>query len=135
MTMSDTSAVSSSSAPPEASIAKPSLMARALASPTLLPVGTFVAIIAIWEISCQLFAIPSYILPAPSRILGGFDSIGISRWIGHVWGTLRVALIGYFASIAVAIPIAIALARSPVLSRLNNESFAISVFVEKVRLS
>ncbi|WP_346910921.1 ABC transporter permease [uncultured Roseibium sp.] len=117
MTMSDTSAVSSSSAPPEAPLAKPSLMARALASPGLLPVGTFVAIIAVWEISCHLFSIPSYILPAPSRILGGFDSIDTSRWLAHVWGTLRVALIGYFASIFVAIPIAIALARSPVLSR------------------
>ena len=117
--MSDTSAVSSSSAPPEPEAvpaARP-LMARAMVTPALLPVGTFVAIIAVWEISCHLFAIPSFVLPAPSRILGGFGSIDILRWFEHVWGTLRVAMIGYFVSIAVAIPIAIALARSQVLSR------------------
>ena len=92
-------------------------MARAMVTPALLPVGTFVAIIAVWGISCHLFAIPSFFLPAPSRILGGFGSIDILRWFEHVWGTLRVAMIGYFVSIAVAIPIAIALARSQVLSR------------------
>lgn len=119
MTMSDTSAVSSSSAPPEseAAPAAPSLLARATATPALLPVGTFVAIIAVWEISCHLFAIPSFVLPAPSRILGGFGSIDVLRWLEHVWSTLRVAMIGYFVSIAIAIPIAIALARSQVLSR------------------
>jgi NitT/TauT family transport system permease protein len=118
MTMSDTSAVSSSSAPPEPDApAVPSLLARAMATPALLPVGTFVTIIAVWEISCHLFAIPSFVLPAPSRILGGFGSIDVLRWLEHVWSTLRVAMIGYFVSIAIAIPIAIALARSQVLSR------------------
>lgn len=119
MTMSDTSAVSSSSAPPEpgTASASPPLLARVMATPALLPVGTFVAIIAVWEISCHLFAIPSFVLPAPSRIMGGFGSIDVLRWLEHVWGTLRVAMIGYFVSIAVAIPIAIALARSKVLSR------------------
>jgi len=119
MTMSDTSAVSSSSAPPEpeAASATQSLSARAMATPALLPVGTFIAVIAVWEISCHLFAIPSFVLPAPSRILGGFGSIDVLRWLEHVWSTLRVAMIGYFVSIFVAIPIAISLARSQVLSR------------------
>ena len=85
--------------------------------PGILPVATFVAIVIVWEISCRVFAIPSFVLPAPSRIAGGFDSIGLGRWADHVWGTLRVALIGYFMSIVVAIPIAVALARSQVLSR------------------
>lgn len=119
MTMSDTSAVSSSSAPPETeavAVTRP-LLARAMAAPALLPVTTFVAIIAVWEISCHLFAIPSFVLPAPSRIFGGFGSIDVLRWLEHVWSTLRVAMIGYFVSIFVAIPIAISLARSPVLSR------------------
>ncbi|POF30827.1 NitT/TauT family transport system permease protein [Roseibium marinum] len=115
--MSDTSAVSSSSAPPEPVPPRPSVLTRALAAPGLLPAVSFIAIVAIWEISCLLFNIPSYILPAPSRIAGGFDAIPITRWLDHVWGTLRVALIGYFASIAIAIPIAISLARSELLSR------------------
>lgn len=88
-----------------------------LDAPGFLPAATFVAILAAWEISCRIFDIPSFVLPAPSRILGGFQAIETARWFGHVWGTLRVALIGYFASIVIAIPIAIALARSQVLSR------------------
>ncbi|GAB4350950.1 MAG: hypothetical protein Kow0026_07590 [Oricola sp.] len=114
---SDASAASSSSARPETTPAARPVSARLLDAPGFLPAATFAAILAVWEISCRIFDIPSFVLPAPSRILGGFQAIETARWFGHVWGTLRVALIGYFASIVIAIPIAIALARSHVLSR------------------
>jgi NitT/TauT family transport system permease protein len=82
----------------------------------VLPLLTFAGILLVWEACTRIFAIPSYILPAPSRIAGGFESIPASRWFEHVWATLRVALIGYFISIAVALPIAIGLTRSKLLS-------------------
>ncbi len=117
MTMSDTSAVSSSSAPPEAAMPGRSWSQWFVQTPGLLPVATFVAIVLVWEASCRFFEIPSFVLPAPSRILGGFDAVSTSRWFEHVWATLRVALIGYFLSIAISLPIAIILARSEILSR------------------
>lgn len=117
MTMSDTSAVSSSSAPPEPVVSGRSWWAWFVRTPGLLPVATFVAIILVWEASCRLFAIPAFVLPAPTRIIGGFDAVTTSRWLEHVWATLRVALIGYFLSIAISLPIAIILARSEILSR------------------
>ena len=112
------SAASSSSAPPErARAAGPTVLKRLAAAPGLLPVATFLAILIVWEVSCRLFAIPSFVLPAPSRIIGGFASIGVSRWLEHIWATLSVALMGYGLSIVIAIPIAIVLARSETLSR------------------
>jgi NitT/TauT family transport system permease protein len=95
------------------------LMARVPAAKVrlvLLPALTFLAIIVVWELATRLFHIPSYILPSPSRIMGGFESIPFSRWVDHVWSTLRVALMGYFISIAIALPIAIGLTRSETLS-------------------
>lgn len=117
MTMSDTSAASSSSGRPETAEGTARWLARSLAGPVLLPAATFLAIVAVWELSCRIFDIPAFVLPSPSRIAGGYDAVSTARWIEHVWATLRVALIGYFVSIAIAIPIAIALARSKVLSR------------------
>lgn len=85
--------------------------------PALLPIATFAGILVIWELSVYLLSIPSFVLPAPSRIVTGFQAVDVSRWFEHVWATLRVALLGYLISIAIALPTSIALARSKVLSR------------------
>ena len=93
------------------------LTERLIAMPVVLPVLTFAVILILWEAAARLFAIPSFILPAPTRILGGFGAVEPARWAAHVWATLRVALIGYGVAILVSLPIAIGLAKSRLLSR------------------
>lgn len=83
----------------------------------LTPLLAFGALIALWEASCRLFALPSFLLPAPSAILDAGLQIPLAQWVGHVWATLRVALAGYVVAILVSIPLAIALASSRFLSR------------------
>lgn len=85
-------------------------------TPGLLPAITFATILILWEGGVHLFSVPSFVLPAPSRILSGFESINVQRWLDHVWATLRVALIGFFISIVVSLPIAVILTRSKLLS-------------------
>lgn len=70
-----------------------------------------------WEMISRLGNIPTFILPAPSIVLEAFFKVEMSRWLEHLWATLRVALMGYGVSIAIAIPLAIAMMRSEVLSR------------------
>ncbi|MEL7116269.1 MAG: ABC transporter permease, partial [Pseudomonadota bacterium] len=70
-----------------------------------------------WELSVWVFSIPTYLLPSPTRILGGFGAIDPSRWAEHLWATLRVALVGYAVAIAISLPIAIGLAKSRFLSK------------------
>ena len=94
----------------------PGLLTRLSNTPGVLPVLTFTILLVVWELATRLFAIPSFVLPAPSRIVEGFSAIPPGRWIDHVWATLRVALVGYVVSILVALPIAIGLTRSKVLS-------------------
>ncbi len=128
MTSQATSAPSSSSAPPEP--VRPAATAAPSARPTrslfwrlvvrppgVLPALTFLAILVIWESSVAIFSIPSYVLPSPSRIATGFDSLTTQRWFQHIWATLQVALIGYAISILVALPLAIALTRSEVVNK------------------
>ena len=93
------------------------LRERLVQMPFVLPLITFAALLALWEAGTWLFAVPSYILPAPSHILGGFAALDMSRWVTHVWATLRVALLGYTAAILISLPIAISLSRSPLASR------------------
>lgn len=98
--------------------AAPSRLIRWLTNtPAALPLLTFAALLILWEASTRLFAIPAYILPAPSRILQGFDAVDGARWWAHIWATLRVALIGYAVAIAISLPIAVGLAKSRILSQ------------------
>ena len=97
--------------------AVPGRLARLARAGPAVPTATFVVVLALWEAGVRLFDVPSFVLPAPSRILGGYASIPFGRWVEHVWATLRVALAGYFLSIALAVPIAVLLTRSPLLSR------------------
>lgn len=94
-----------------------SLTDRLTAMPAALPLLTFAALLILWEASARVFAIPTYILPAPTRILEGFGAVEAGRWVEHVWATLRVALIGYAVAIAVSLPIAVGLSKSRLLSR------------------
>jgi len=93
------------------------LIQRLIVMPIALPMLTFVVILILWEVLTRLFQVPTFILPPPSRIIEGFGAVDASRWIEHVWATLRVALIGYIVAIAVSLPIAVGLAKSKLLSR------------------
>lgn len=84
--------------------------------PALLPLVTFVLLLIVWEAATRIFAVPSYVLPAPSRIVSGFETVSAGRWLEHVWATLRVALTGYAVSFAISLPIAVGLAKSRLMS-------------------
>jgi len=86
-------------------------------TPVVLPLATFLIVLLAWEFGTRIFNVPPYLLPAPSRIAGGFGAVDAFRWAEHVWATLRVALIGYGVAIAVSLPIAIGLAKSKLMSR------------------
>ena len=105
-------------APPEpADLPRVSLSERLGRMPVVLPLFTFLAVLVLWEVGTRIFAVPSFILPAPSRIATGFGAVDLPRWIEHVWATLRVALMGFGAAIVISLPIAIGLAKSKLLSR------------------
>jgi len=82
-----------------------------------LPVLAFAGLIAIWELGTRLFSVPSFLLPAPSAILTALYGMDLGLWLGHIWATVRVALMGYGIAILVSIPLAIGLATSRTLSR------------------
>jgi len=81
------------------------------------PMIFFITVILLWEFICQVGKVPSYILPSPSGIVKAFFNVEFSRWMHHLWATLRVALMGFGLAILVAIPLSIAMVRSELLSR------------------
>src|SRR5690348_13930147 len=79
-----------------------------------LRVLLMLAVLALWELCVRVFAVPVYILPAPSGILRALY-VGVSRfiYIENSWITLEETLLGFLAgtSLAFLLGTAIALSR------------------------
>jgi NitT/TauT family transport system permease protein len=79
-----------------------------------LRVLLMVAVLGVWELCVRAFAVPVYILPAPSSILRALY-VGLSRFIyvQNSWVTLEETLLGFVAgtSLAFLLGAAIALSR------------------------
>lgn len=79
----------------------------------LYPLITFVVLVAAWQISIDLFAVPDYILPRPLAVLQYLDRgyVGGEFW-PHFAFTLRSTLTGYVLGCSAAIVVGTLLAES-----------------------
>lgn len=82
-----------------------------------LALVTAMCVLALWQLVCSIFDVPTYLLPSPAQIVKGYTLYPASHWGMHTWATFRVALMGFFLAIAVSIPLAIMLVSSDRLSR------------------
>lgn len=82
-----------------------------------LPALTLLAVIPVWELICRLGGVPEFILPSPSAILHAFLDVETARWLEHSWATLKIALLGFFLSICISIPVAVLMVRSQFLTK------------------
>lgn len=80
------------------------------------PVVTAVALVALWEIGVRVLKIPVYLVPAPSQVAGQLIARG-NLLLEHSWVTTWEITLGYLLSIAVGIPLALAIFLSPMFAR------------------
>ena len=106
--------VSSSSA----SAATPSTDQRPLPAwviEVVLPIAAITALFLVWEAACRAFAIPSYIIPAPSAIWTETTALpGNVAW--HTMVTTKTVLLGFLVSLLVSLPLAVMLTSSPLVA-------------------
>jgi ABC-type nitrate/sulfonate/bicarbonate transport system permease component len=69
------------------------------------PLVLILALLVVWEVAARAFAIPDYILPAPSRLWTAFIEVR-ALLPEHIATTLTEALGGLAAAIVVAVPVA-----------------------------
>jgi NitT/TauT family transport system permease protein len=77
---------------------------------------SFLVLFLVWEISVRLLRVPMYLLPPPSKIVADF----LVRWprmAQHTLITTQEILAGYFAAVAVSIPLALTIAHSRLMER------------------
>lgn len=93
-----------------------------------IPVATAVGLLVIWQIGVRIFAVPTYIAPAPSDILIVFKS-DYPLLLRNFWPTLIEALSGFFVGNLTAILIAVAFVHSRAVERAF---FPIAVFINTI---
>jgi len=72
------------------------------------PLGMMVAVLVVWEAAARVFSIPAYLLPAPSAIVRSMDS-NAAVLIKESIGTTLEILLGFALSVAVGVPLALAI--------------------------
>jgi len=99
-------------------IAQPSRARRAwrAAQGVVVPVATLAILLLIWEGAVRLFAIPPFLLPAPTRIFIELNQVSSHLW-PNIAATLLTILSGFIASIFVSVPLAIIIASSAQVAR------------------
>lgn len=78
--------------------------------------GVLVVTIVVWEIACQVFAIPVYLVPAPSVVAGDLGK-GTGWLLYHTMYTLIATLAGFALAVVIGVAIAIGIVYSTFLER------------------
>lgn len=105
-----------------------------LGQDVVLPVGTFVALLILWEFCVRAFDIPIYLLPAPSLIYAETVAEWPIVW-GHTLATLMTVLLGFGLSILISLPLGFALTTSRYVANAIYPLLVLTQSIPKVALA
>lgn len=114
--------------------ARLSRLSRSLLRAAALPMLSVTLMLALWEIGCRAFAVPDFLLPAPSAIWRETIDAG-PVMLSHTLATLRTILLGFLVSILVSLPLAVAITASPWLANAIYPLLVLTQSIPKVALA
>ena len=103
-------------------------------SAVALPVGVTLGTLILWEAVTRLLRVPVFLLPPPSLILASMHAHG-GALLAAAWTTSVEILLGFGLSIAVGVPLALAIFLSPFFSRIVYPLLVSSQAVPKVAIA
>jgi NitT/TauT family transport system permease protein len=74
----------------------------------IYPIGMMAALLAVWEVAAHVFAIPSFLLPAPSAIAQAMHEYAAVLIKNSVVTTVEI-LLGFGLSVTIGVPLALAI--------------------------
>jgi len=93
-----------------------------------------ILLVIVWEAAVRAFAIPVYLLPAPSVIWQ--DTTAIAGAVaGHTLATLHTVMLGFVLSILVSLPLAVLITSSPLASNAIYPLIVLTQSIPKVALA
>jgi NitT/TauT family transport system permease protein len=99
-----------------------------------MPVAVLVVLVLVWELSVWLFAIPGYLVPAPTAIwTDATSNVGVI--FGHTVATTRTVMLGFIASVVISLPLAVAITSSPIVANTIYPFLVLTQSIPKVALA
>jgi NitT/TauT family transport system permease protein len=103
-------------------------------SSVVYPAATLAGVILLWEVGVRAFNVPPFLAPPPSLVVGTI--IEHSSLILHnTWRTTVEILLGYFASIAIGVPLAFGIFMWPSFARTVLPLLISSQAIPKVAIA
>lgn len=94
----------------------------------LIPIGTLIALLLLWQFGVRLFEVPTYIAPAPSDVASTLvDKFPLL--LKNFWPTMYESVLGFIAGNLAAILIAVAFVHSRTVERAF---FPLAVFINTI---
>ncbi len=94
----------------------------------LIPVGTAIALLIIWQVGVRVFQVPDYIAPAPTDVMAVFAG-EFPLLMRNFWPTFIEAITGFFVGNMLAVLIAVAFVHSKFVEKAF---FPIAVFINTI---
>ena len=107
---------------------------RSHARTIVFPVLALALLILVWEAVVWLFSIPEFLLPAPSQIF----KVTAAAWpvmLEHTISTIRTTMLGFLVSIVISLPLAVAIASSPLLANSIYPLLVLTQSIPKVAIA
>ena len=101
---------------------------------TFLPISTVVGSVLFWDLAVRFFGIPSYLLPSPLAVMKEISA----QWelfLFHGWITVVEIFLGFFASILIAVPLALIIVLNRTMERMLMPLLVMSQSVPKVAIA
>lgn len=100
----------------------------------VLPMAALAGLFVVWELACRAFAVPAYIIPAPSAIWIETTALpGNVAW--HALVTTKTVLLGFLVSVLVSLPLALLLTSSPLVAAAVYPLLVLTQAIPKVALA
>lgn len=99
-----------------------------------LPLLTFVALIALWELVVHIFAVPTYVLPDPLHVLVRLYKDRAVLWQQTVV-TAEEVVLGFGIVIVTAIPLGLLIALSPIAKHLLYPGVVFVQLIPKIAVA
>ena len=98
------------------------------------PIASLLVLVGVWDLSVRFLNLPAYLIPAPAAVW----HVLVDRFaflMMHAWVTTIETVLGFVLSIAVGIPIALAIVWSRIVEQTVYPVLVLSQAVPKVALA
>jgi len=98
----------------------------------LIPLMTFIVLIAVWQILVNVLKPPKFLLPGPYDIVKVFKTMSLEIWQKHIGFTIQATLLGFLTAIAFGVIAAVGIVSSELINAAITPILVVLQVIPKI---